>query len=326
MTAEDNGVPEDDDPFAYLYRGQEGEDASRNAAPQPGVPRTSYQQATQVGRTQYGQQRPQPGQPPVPQYQQQYTQPFPQQGQPGQSGQQYPGPAGQQQTTQLPPPGGRSGSRSGGGNGGGSNRAVTFGAIGVVLAIAIGIGVALVNGGGKSDGAGAGTTPTTSTSVSASASSSPSASASAALPGKTDADSTSMTLGGGAVTASNHTGAASTDGKFVPLTSSGMSITWNNVTVPTAGSYTFWVHYANAGASSTTPFTLTVNGKAMSNTINLENWAGSNNWDQAWQRSYASVPLNAGANTIELSYGSGSAGVNVDQFAVTVNPTPAPWS
>ncbi|QMU74917.1 carbohydrate-binding protein [Streptacidiphilus sp. PB12-B1b] len=321
MTAEDNGVPEDDDPFAYLYRGQEGEDAARNAAPQPGVPRTSYQQATQVGRTQYGQPRPQQG-PPAPQYQQQYTQPFPQQGQPGQP---YPG---QQPTSQLPPAGGgRAASRSGGGSGGGSNRAVTFGAIGVVLAVAIGIGVAVVNSGGaKSDTAGSGSSPSVSSSAPASVSASASAPAPAAPPGKTDVDSASMTLGGGAVTADNHTGGASTDGKFVPLTSAGMSITWNNVTVPSAGSYTFWVHYANAGASSTTPFTLTINGKAMSNTINLENWAGSNNWDQAWQRSYASVPLNAGSNSIELSYGSGSAGVNVDQFAVTVSPSTPPWS
>jgi hypothetical protein len=297
MTAEDNGVPEDDDPFAYLYRGQEGEDASRKAAPQPGVPRTSYQQATQVGRTQYGQPRQQQGQHPVPQYQQQYAPHLPQQGQPGQPYQ------GQQPTTQLPPSGGRAAGRSGGGSGGGSNRAVTLGAIGVVLAVAIGIGVAVISSGGdKSGTAGAGSSPVASTSASASTSPSASASAPAAPSGKTDVDSSSMTLGGGAVTANNHTGAASTDGKFVPLTSSGMSITWNNVTVPTSGQYTFWVHYANAGASSATPFALTVNGKS-ANTINLENWAGSNNWDQAWQRSYSSV-----------------------QLAVTVSPNTPPWS
>ncbi|MBC3842898.1 carbohydrate-binding protein [Streptacidiphilus sp. 4-A2] len=138
-----------------------------------------------------------------------------------------------------------------------------------------------------------------------------------------------MTLGGSAVTASNHTGAAASDGKFVPLTAAGMSVTWSNVSVPSAGQYTFWVHYANAGSSGgDNPFALTVNGKpAVPSTINLKNWAGSTNWDQAWQRSYASVTLNAGSNTIELSYGGGSnAGVNVDQFAVTTSPNTPPWN
>ena len=304
MTAEDNGVPEDDDPFAYLYRGQEGEDA-RNAAQQPGAPRTSYQQATQVGRMQYGQPRQQPGGQQPPQYQQQYQQQ-----------QQVP----PQQTSPLPPVGGgRAQSRSGG-----SSRAVTYGAIGVVLAVVVGIGVALLGGGDKTPVASPSNPPAASASTAPSTSSTPSGTASAALPGATNVSG--MTLGGGAVTANNHTGAASTDGKFVPLTASGMSITWSSVTVPTAGSYTFWVHYANAGGGGDNPFTLTVNGKALPQTINLKNWAGSTSWDQAWQRSYSPVTLNAGSNTIEVSYGGGSnAGINVDQLAVTVSANTPPW-
>ncbi|QMU67462.1 carbohydrate-binding protein [Streptacidiphilus sp. P02-A3a] len=304
MTAEDNGVPEDDDPFAYLYRGQEGEDA-RNAAQQPGAPRTSYQQATQVGRMQYGQPRQQPGGQQAPQYQQQYQQQAPP----------------QQQTSPLPPTGGgRAQSRSGG-----SSRGVTYGAVGVVLAVVIGIGVALLNSGGdKSPVASPSNSPVTSASTDPSASSTPSASAPAALPGATNVSG--MTLGGGAVPTNNHTGAASTDGKFVPLTASGMSITWSNVSVPTAGSYTFWVHYANAGGGNPDPFTLTVDGKALPLTINLKNWSGSTSWDQAWQRSYTPVTLNAGSNTIEVSYATGSnAGVNVDQLAVTVSSSTPPW-
>ena len=314
MTAEDNGVPEDDDPFAYLYRGQEGDDA-RNVAQQPGVPRTSYQQATQVGRVQYGQPRPQPGgQPQAPQY--------PGQPQPQYPGQQPPPQSAAPQSSQLPPSGGgggRSRSRSGG-----SNRAVTYGAIGVALAVVVGIGVAVLDSGGapKPSPTAAGSGQTASTAPSG-ASTSPSASATAPS-GATNVSG--MTLGGGAVVTNNHTGGVSTDGKFVPLTASGMSVTWNNVTVPTAGSYTFWVHYANAGSAKADPFTLTVNGKALPQTINLKNWAGSTSWDQAWQRSYSPVTLNAGSNTIEVSYGGGSnAGINVDQLAVTVSANTPPW-
>ena len=323
MTAEDNGVPEDDYPFAYLYRGQEGE--APRSAPQPGVPRTSYQQATQVGRTQYG-QRPQPGaygQPQVPQqqpYQQQGQQPFQQNG--------------AQQTAPIapvgpPPGGGRGGNRAGGGGRGGSNRAVMLGAAGVVLAVVIGISVALLHNSppkssATAEGSGsAGASSTASASVSPSAS----ASASAALPGATNVSG--MTLGGNAVVMNNHTGGASTDGKFVPLTAAGMSITWANVTVPTAGQYTFWVHYANAaGSTSQDPFTMTVNGKQTSQTINLQNWiSGNTDWDKAWQRSYSSVTLNAGSNTIALSYGGGSsAGINVDQLALTVSSSTPPWN
>jgi len=325
MTAEDNGVPEDDDPFAYLYRGQEGDDA-RNVAQQPGVPRTSYQQATQVGRVQYGQPRPQPGgQSQAPQYPGQQSQAPQYPGQ--QPQQQYPGQQPQQQPaapqgSQLPPSGGgggRSRSRSGG-----SNRAVTYGAIGVALAVVVGIGVAVLDSGGtpKPSPSAAGSGQTASTAPS-SASTSPSASATAPS-GATNVSG--MTLGGGAVVMNNHTGGVSTDGKFVPLTASGMSVTWNNVTVPTAGPYTFWVHYANAGSAKADPFTLTVNGKALPNTINLTNWDNINDWNKAWQRSYSPVTLNAGSNTIAVSYGSGSnAGVNVDQFAVTVSDNTPPW-
>lgn len=317
MTAEDNGVPEDDDPFAYLYRGQEGE--APRSAPQPGVPRTSYQQATQVGRTQYG-QRPQPGpygQPQVPQ-----QQPYQQHGQ-----QQY-----GQQTAPIPPVGppqggGRGGNRAGAGGRGGSNRAVMLGAVGVVLALAVGIGVALLDNGTPKSSATAegGSSAGASVSASAPASASASPSASTALPGATNVSG--MTLSGGAVTANDHTGGASTDGRFVPLTAAGMTITWANVTVPSAGQYTFWVHYANAGSSTTDPFTIAVNGQTSARTINLQNWIGGNtDWNKAWQRSYTSVTLNAGSNTIALSYGGGSsAGVNVDQLGLTVSSNTPPW-
>jgi hypothetical protein len=304
MTAEDNGVPEDDDPFAYLYR-QDGDDGTpRAAAPQqPGVPRTSYQQATQVGRAQYGQPRPQ--QPP----QQQYAPQLPHQA------------AQTAQSGQPPYAGGRAGSRAGGsGSGGGSNRAVMFGAVAVVAAVAIGVVVAMASGGKGSASAGSSTGPSASTSSSSSSSSSAPASAAATAPGKTNVSA--MTLGGGAALSSTVTGGASTDGKSVALSAAGQSVTWT-VSVPTAGQYYFWVHYANAGADSQDP--VTVNGKvATGSPIDLKDWSGATTLDQAWQSSWTPVTLNAGSNTIELAYGGGT--IDVDQFVVNTTTKPYPWN
>lgn len=67
MTVSSNGAdtPENDDPFAYLYRSEGGQDGTPGsagdgaAARKPGVPRTSYNQVRAVGQRQYGQQAPQ---------------------------------------------------------------------------------------------------------------------------------------------------------------------------------------------------------------------------------------------------------------------------
>jgi hypothetical protein len=53
MTAGNDGTPENDDPFAYLYRSEDGEQpdqaGGQQAGGQPGVPRTSYHQVQRVG-------------------------------------------------------------------------------------------------------------------------------------------------------------------------------------------------------------------------------------------------------------------------------------
>ena len=329
MTAEDNGVPENDDPFAYLYRSDGDDGAPKAAAPQqPGVPRTSYQQATQVGRHQYGQPRPQQQAP------QQYgQQEYGQQSAPAQQySSQLPHQAAQptKATTVPPEGGGRAGSRAGAGAGGsrGGNRGVMFGAIAVVAAIVIGIGVALANGNdNKKDTAGAGAGATSSSSASASSSGSASASASATLPGKTDVST--MTLGGGAASSTSVTGGVASGGTSVALSAAGQSITWT-VTVPTAGQYTFWVHYANGANNNSNPIAVAVNGKASSGkTINLRNWnSPQSDLSNAWQQSYGVVTLNAGSNTITLAYGgAGESPITVDQFALTaVGVTTHQWS
>ena len=58
MSAENHGtgMPEGDDPFAYLYRQEGGAADSGAAAQQPGVPRRSYNQVRAVGERQYPQQ------------------------------------------------------------------------------------------------------------------------------------------------------------------------------------------------------------------------------------------------------------------------------
>lgn len=344
MSPENQGVPEDDDPFAYLYRG-EGADggAAPETAPLPGVPRTSYQHATQVGRTQYGQPRPQqgPGQgqvPGQPGYQgqsvyedqptAQYRAPAQTPGgyQPQQPGYQaaQPGHQAAQPGFQPPQPGGRAGARSGGRGGG---RGVMYGTVAVIAAVAIGIGVAVFSNNGKPVGAsaGAGTSAAASTGASSqgsdSASPSASASASGALPAPADADK--LTLGGGATAMNNHKGASSADGGFVPLTAQGQSITWT-VTAPADGTYYLWVHYANAGADSAA--TITVNGTAKSSPMNLRNFTSANDWDKAWQSSWTQVTLKSGSNTIVISdSGAGQGNVNIDQLGVTKDKT-RPWA
>ncbi|MEY9962859.1 hypothetical protein ABIA33_000885 [Streptacidiphilus sp. MAP12-16] len=308
MSAENHGVPEDDDPFAYLYRGEGADGATgQETAPLPGVPRTSYHQATQVGRTQYGQQQPQS--PP-------FAPQLPHQTTPLQQTAQY----------QAPPPGGgRAGARTnGGGRSSGGGRGVMIGTVAVAAAVAIGIGVALFNGGSpKTSTAGGANSAAASASngSSASASASASPSASAALPGP--ADAATMQLVGNPTPTNNHTGAKAAGGTFVPLVTVGQGINWT-VNVSTAGSYTFWVRYANAGGDSTA--TVVVNGTPTSYAIRLKNFSHESDWAKAWYRSYVTVNLKQGANTVGLTIGAGQGNVNIDQLGLSADKDHSPWS
>src|SRR5882757_10107076 len=75
MTAGNDGTPENDDPFAYLYRSEGGEQQEPEAL-QPGTPRTSHHQVTRVGERRSPQQPATGG----------YGYPPQGQGQPGQQG------------------------------------------------------------------------------------------------------------------------------------------------------------------------------------------------------------------------------------------------
>jgi hypothetical protein len=310
MTAGSNGVPEDDDPFAYLYRPAGGEGGHEGAASagsaggapvaQPGVPRTSYAHPTQVGRAQYGQQRPaQPGYGPpaggygatVPQQQQpnsQYAQHSrPQQGDGG------------------------GGSRRAASSGGVRSRPLIIGAIAVVCAVAIGAGVALMNNGDKKANS-ANPSVTSQPTDSGSDSASPSATAPPA-DSKPVADASALQVQNG-VKGTGIKGAGSSDGSYVTL-QQGTGISWT-LQVPAGGMYKLWVHYSNPGGDGRAAFI--VNGKPHASGINLKNYSGQNDPAHAWVSSYVTPNMQAGANTVTLSCDNASCqGLLVDRFAVT---------
>ncbi|MBY8878880.1 carbohydrate-binding protein [Actinacidiphila acidipaludis] len=330
MTAGHEGTPENDDPFAYLYRSEGGEEqdpagAQRPAYPQP---RTSYNQVQRVGERRSPQQQPPAtggyGYPPQQQYggatqqypQQQYTgatQQYPQQQYGGQGGQQY----GGQGTREFgsPPPGGHRGAGQQGGGGGGTpnRKGLLIGAVAVVAAVAIGIAFAMTNGSGGDKGSNdkAATTPPSVASTAPSSDPSPSATPTQFDSGKTDAST--LTLGGGAEKSTQWPGAAASGGTYVDgLGTAGATVTWT-VTVPEDGPYTYFIDYGNAG--QTANLGLAVNGKPRSNPVNLPNYGNYTDWSKAWDNTtYQWVDLKKGANTLTLTcMPNTNCGVNLDQ-------------
>ncbi|MEU1626864.1 hypothetical protein ABZ746_16380 [Streptomyces sp. NPDC020096] len=322
MTAGGSGTPEpeNDDPFAYLYRG-EGDGAApaadrsdatgaRSASfegggRRAGVPRTSYHQVTRVGERR---QTPQQGGYGYPPQQQAYGQPQPQP---------------QPQYAPGEPPSHRGGGHGGGGRGF-NRRGLMFGAIAVVVVVAIGIGIAALTGSDKKDTqSGANSSPAPSTSQSQAAAPSASADPNAKLPQEFAA---TLTLSGGAKTDNNHQGAKGPNGAFVDgMETPGAAATWT-ATVPKAGTYALWVRYANAQPDDAKT-TVVVNGKPLAYKLNLKNYGAAGNWD-LWYTSWLSVDLSQGANTIALTCGAGDVcHYNLDRVGVTVNQNakPAGW-
>lgn len=313
MTAGNNGAPEpgSDDPFAYLYR-QDGEEPGQAAAAQPGVPRTSYNQVQRVGERR--QQQPQQGGYGYPQQQPAYGQQAPSYGQPqpqqAQATQQFPqGPAGP-----SGPAGGGSRRAASPRAGGPNSKGLLIGAVAVVAAVAIGIGVAMAGGDDKTPQAGGGSTPTANSDGGKDDSSGePSASASATEPGVVDA--ASLAKAGGARVGSQYTGTLAAGGKYVEnMNAVGASVTWT-VDVPEDGSYDFWIRYANAEKDSASA-TIVVNGAPQSYKPDLKNFGKEGDWNH-WYRSYATLDLKQGSNTLALTCGQGDAcHFNLDQVAL----------
>ncbi|WP_055546580.1 CBM35 domain-containing protein [Streptomyces sp. NBRC 110028] len=323
MTAGNNGsdTPENDDPFAYLYRseGDQGGQGGQSGQPgpartggygypgpagrqQPGVPRTSYNHVRAVGERNYGQQIPN-----------QQPQGYGQQGQQG---------YGRQNAHYAAPetlPGGNghrqsAAPRGGGGGRGPNNRGLLIGAVAVVAVVVVGIGVAmLTNGDDKKDqGDQAGGKPTAASSVEPSGKPEPSEKPGGKLPKE---DAASMQLGGGAAPASDVKGAKGKGGTYVGgFNSPGSSATWN-VDVDRAKAYKLYVRYGVPGEDQS--LSLTVNGKKSDRPISMKNFSNApkGDYEKGWTYSWSIVQLSQGSNTITLSCGEGDkCDVNLDQM------------
>ncbi|MFB6892640.1 carbohydrate-binding protein [Kitasatospora sp. NPDC056327] len=311
----EDGAPQEDDPFGYLYRPADG-GSGQPAEPQQGVPRTPYSRPMEVGRAQYG-QPPRPQQPYPPQ-QQGYPQAQPQQPYPQQ---QYP-PQGEfaaaptQQTGRYaehsrPQPGEE---RPSGGSGRG--KGAVIGAVAVVAAVAIGAGIALsgdpdkdgdkdAKGGGSSASAPATPGATTASTPAASASATPSATAAGGL-GTVDAN---QLQGQNAPSGNTVKGARSADGGYLTLGPGG-TVTWTG-DLAAAGTYKFTVHYNNPGADVRA--TMAVNGKDWPGGSNFKNYSPGKDPAGSWFNTYITPPMVAGTNTIVISLPAGSGAILIDQ-------------
>ncbi|MGY0060641.1 carbohydrate-binding protein [Streptomyces sp. LZ34] len=333
MTAGNNGsdTPENDDPFAYLYRsegGQDGQPGQSGSAPrtggygypgptaphQPGVPRTSYNHVRAVGERTYGQQNQQ-------QYQQQYqqqTQQIPNQQAHGSQGQQQG--YGQQNAHYAAPetlPGGaprQPGPSRGGRGRGPNNKGLLIGALAVVAVVVVGIGVAMITNGGddeKKDKA----DPTNSSTAGASVKPSETAKPTKKPSPLPTEDAWGMSLEGGAAPATDIPGAKADGGKYVGgLNTPGASATWS-VDVDKSGSYKLYVQYGVPGEDQ--GLSLNVNGKQATEPLRMKNYAKAKqgDWEKGWTYTWTIVNLNPGTNTVKVSCEAGDkCNVNLDQM------------
>lgn len=325
MTAGHDGTPENDDPFAYLYR-SEGGDQPEPAAGGPRTPRTSYHQVQRVGERRPANPGPRQNPPqaggygyPQPQSYDQHgagAQPYPQ-SQPQPQGRPYP---------QSPPPapgpreyaqgggGHRGGHQSGGGPDARNRKGLLIAAVAVVAAVAIGIAFAMTNGSGDDNDATTDPKPTPTAQVTTTApSTQPSPSATPAQFASPKVDAATLALVGGARQSTEWPGANGAGGMYVDqMTGVGASVTWT-VTVPEDGAYTFFISYGNAGDDAT--LTLGVNGTPRTDPVNLRNYGDYTDWSKAWNnRTYSWVDLKKGANTLSLTCAPGNqCAVNLDQ-------------
>ncbi|WBB64044.1 hypothetical protein O7599_16660 [Streptomyces sp. WMMC500] len=304
MTAGNHGAgtpPEDDDPFAHLYRPEGGAapvpGPGEGAAPAPGVPRTSYTQVRAVGERTYGGQQ-------APQYvPQQQAYPY------GQSSpsphyaapETYGGPP--PQPPSFPPGDPGEGPRRG--RGGGRN-GLMLGAVAVVATVVIAIVAAvLFSGDGEESDVGGGDSE--SVAPSDQAGDGPKNGDDKPEKDPTDPpteDGTKLSLAGGAVVGNDTN--VSEDGSYVHgMETQGASATWEPE-VSADGEYTLFVDYSVPGKDA--DLTLTINGEAAGRPLNMENFAkaGKDDWLAGWTRTYSWISLNEGANEIKLSCESGN--------------------
>ncbi|QRX93740.1 carbohydrate-binding protein [Streptomyces noursei] len=299
MTAGNNGAdtPENDDPFAHLYRSEGGEGgagASGAGAPrQPGVPRTSYNQVRTVGERQYGTQQGQPG----------YGRQNPRSASAHYAAPEtLPGGGAADRTRPVPMAPEPRKSRNG----------LLIGAVAVVAVVCIGIGAAMLTNSGQSKDESGAKNPGPTAADSVEPSKQPSTKPTPGALPKDDAGA--LRLEGGATTAKDVPGARTASGSYVAgMNTPGASATWT-LDVDTAGQYKLWVGYGVPGKDAN--LTLNINGQALTRPISLHNFAHAPEgaWDKGWTKSWSLIQLNKGTNTIKLSCENGNqCEVNLDQ-------------
>ncbi len=316
MTAGNNGTgagtgtPENDDPFGYLYRSEGGDGQttggqSPSATYQPGVPRTSYNQVRPVGSRQYGQQPTAAGQRPG-------AGPNPHYAAPETLG------AGGAPTRGGHAQGGHAGAAARP-----NRRGLLIAAIAVVAVVAGGIGAAMftnsgpdkdddkqttAGGNGQSDSDEAGKGESKKKGGKDDSPKNPSAA------GILKRDAAGLRLSGGATTAKDVKGAKADGGTYIAgMNTVGAAVEWT-LEVPQAGEYTVFVGYGVPGVDANS--TLTINGAARSQALNMKNFAQakSGEWDKGWTRTFAWIDLNKGTNTIKVSCEQGNqCNFNLDQ-------------
>ncbi|MEW2031617.1 carbohydrate-binding protein [Streptomyces roseifaciens] len=310
MTAGNNGTgtPESDDPFAHLYRseGGEGPHDSAPAAPQPGVPRTSYNQVRTVGSRQYGPRQPQ-------------SQPQP--------------PHAQQPSPHYAAPETLAGgvprqpaSHGGHGGHGGASRPKRTGllvaAIAVVAVVAGGIGVAMMNNSGTSDdqssnqASSGGDQKQPQDEDKKKPSKDPEKKKEPENPsavGKLKRDASSLRLVGSAATSHEVHGAKAENGAYVGINQVGAGIEWE-VDVPSGGDYRLYATYGVPGTDN--DLSVATNGATASYPIKMKNFGNAKpgEWVNFWVNSWTQVTLKPGKNTIKMSCEQGNkCDVHIDQ-------------
>ncbi|WP_424889704.1 carbohydrate-binding protein [Streptomyces sp. XH2] len=304
MTAGNNGTgtPESEDPFAHLYRSEGGgSNDSAPAAPQPGVPRTSYNQVRTVGSRQYGPRQPQPphAQQPAPHYAAPETLPGGVPRQPAAPG-------------------------HGGGHGGSRPKrtGLLVAAIAVVAVVAGGITVAMLTNSGTSDdggtnqAAGGGEQKDPQGGEDKKPSKDPEKKKEPSNPsaaGKLKRDASSLRLVGSATTSHDVQGAKAENGAYVGINQVGSGIEWE-VEVPSGGDYRLYATYGVPGTDN--DLSVTTNGDKSGFPIKMKNYGNAKpgEWVNFWVNSWTQVTLKPGKNTIKMSCEPGNkCDVHIDQ-------------
>ncbi|MEV5377085.1 MULTISPECIES: carbohydrate-binding protein [Streptomyces] len=308
MTAGNNGTgtPESEDPFAHLYRSEGGgSNESAPAAPQPGVPRTSYNQVRTVGSRQYGPRQPQPphASQPAPHYAAPETLPGGVPRQPAAPGH--------------------------GGHGGGSRPKRTgllVAAIAVVAVVAGGITAAMLTNSGTSDDQGSNQAATGGEQKEPQGgedkkpSKEPEKKKEPSNPsavGNLKRDASSLKLVGSASTAKDTPGAKAANGAYVVVNQEGAGIEWE-VSVPSGGDYRLYANYGVPGTDNA--LSVTTNGSKSDRPIGMKNYGNAKpgEWVNFWVNTWSLVTLKEGKNTIKLSCEPGNkCDVHIDQVWLT---------